>query len=128
MRSVLACGLIATLFIGSPPLGAQAVTLQIRPRAGDTLRMRLDQQSEMTGVKRTSNSQATAMVIATMHMYSRAIVEASSEKSTTVLAVTDSVQLSTTDERARLGLLQAQAQMRGQRVRFHVAPEAIELH
>jgi len=123
MRGVLACGLIATLFIGSRPANAQAVTLQIRPRAGDTLRMRLDQQSEMTGVKRTSNSEATAMVIATMHMYSRAIVEASSEKNTTVLAVTDSVQLSTTDERARLGLVQAQAQMRGQRIRFHVAPD-----
>jgi len=123
MRGLLTCGLIAMLVLDAPFVGAQAVTLQIRPRAGDTLRMRLDQQSEMTGIKRTSNSEATAMVIATMHMFSRAIIEASSEKGTTVLAVTDSVQLSTTDQRARLGMTQAQAQMRGQRVRFRVSPD-----
>ena len=33
--------------------GAQSVTLQIKPKPGDTLRMRLDQQTEMTGVRRT---------------------------------------------------------------------------
>src|SRR5207342_3064775 len=63
--------------------GAQSITLQIKPRLGDTLRMRLDQQSEMTGVRRMSNGgEATAMVIATMKMFSRAIIEASSDKHT----------------------------------------------
>ena len=102
---------------------AQSVTLQIKPRVGDTLRMRLDQQSEMTGVRRTNTGEATAMVIATMHMFSRAIVEASTERNTTVLAVTDSVLLTTTDERARAATMQAGLQMRGQRVRFRVAPD-----
>jgi hypothetical protein len=102
---------------------AQSVTLQIKPRIGDTLRMRLDQQSEMTGVKRTNTGEATAMVIATMHMFSRAIVEGSTDRNTTVLAVTDSVLLTTTDERARAATMQAGLQMRGQRVRFRVAPD-----
>jgi len=114
---------IAGAFLIGSAAHAQSVTLQIRPRVGDTLRMRLDQQSEMTGVKKSSTGEATAMVIATMKMFSRAIVEASSEKSTTVLAVTDSVLLSTTDERARAATLQAEGQMRGQRVRFRVSPD-----
>jgi hypothetical protein len=104
---------------------AQSVTLQIKPRIGDTLRMRLDQQSEMTGVKRTSTGEATAMVIATMNMFSRAIIEGSSERTTTVLAVTDSVLLTTTDDRARAATLQAGVQMRGQRVRFRVSPDGM---
>jgi hypothetical protein len=102
---------------------AQSVTLQIKPRIGDTLRMRLDQQSEMTGVKRSNTGEATAMVIATMKMFSRAIIEGSSERNTTVLAVTDSVLLTTTDDRARAETMQAGVRMRGQRVRFRVSPD-----
>jgi len=48
-----------------PPAGharGQAVTLQIKPHLGDTLRMRLDQQSEMTGVRRTKVGESSAMV------------------------------------------------------------------
>ena len=51
--------------------------LQIKPHTGDTLRMRLDQQSELTGIKRTANGEASAMVVSTMKMFSRAIVEGS---------------------------------------------------
>ena len=69
--------IVVALLVAAPRLGAQTVALQIRPRVGDTLRMRLDQQTEMTGVKRTTNGEATAMVIATMTMFSRAIIEAS---------------------------------------------------
>jgi hypothetical protein len=115
--------IVGAVILGAAHAAAQTATLQIKPRVGDTLRMRLDQQSEMTGVRRTSTGEATAMVMATMRMFSRAIVEASSEKNTTVLAVTDSVFLSSTDERSRAASLQAEAQMRGQRVRFHVAPD-----
>lgn len=102
---------------------AQTAVLQIRPRVGDTLRMRLDQQTEMTGVKQTSTGNANAMVMATMTMFSRAIVENGSEVATTVLAVTDSVLMTTTDERSRASMVQAAAVMRGQRVRFRVSPD-----
>jgi hypothetical protein len=123
MRGAKARRIVGALLFGATGAGAQSVKLQIRPRIGDTLRMRLDQQSEMSGVRRTANGEATALVIATMQMFSRAIIEASSEKSTTVLAVTDSVLLSTTDERSRDATIRAGAQMRGQRVRFRVAPD-----
>ena len=101
----------------------QSVTLQIKPHAGDTIRMLLDQRSEMTGVKHTSAGEVTAMVINTLKMFSRAIVEGASEKGTTVLAVTDSALMSTTDEQARMATLQAEAAMRGQRVQFRVLPD-----
>jgi hypothetical protein len=101
----------------------QSVTLQIKPHAGDTIRMLLDQRSEMTGVKHTGAGEATAMVISTLKMFSRAIVEGASEKSTLVLAVTDSALMSTTDEQARAATAQAQAAMRGQRVQFRVLPD-----
>jgi hypothetical protein len=123
MRAALfsaACGLI----IGTAGRGwSQTVTLQIKPHLGDTLRMRLDQQSEMTGVKRTSTGDATAMVATTMKMFSRAIVETATERETTLLAVTDSVLFTTTDENARLEAERVQTAMRGQRVRFRVAPD-----
>ena len=102
---------------------AQMVVLQVRPHVGDTLRMRLDQESEMTGVRRTNTGEASAFVINSMKMFSRAIVEGSSDNGTVLLAVTDSLVLSTTDEHSRAAAVQAAEQMRGQRLRFRVAPD-----
>lgn len=102
---------------------AQAITLAIKPKAGDTLRMRLDQESEMTGVRKTSSGELSAMVVTTMKMFSRAIVEGWKDGGTSVLAVTDSVRLSTTDEHGRGAAALAEAQMSDQRVRFHVLPD-----
>ena len=64
----------------TPCAGAQAVTLQIKPHVGDTLRMRLDQQSEMTGVKRTSTRRSDGDGHRTMNMFSRAIVEGAARR------------------------------------------------
>jgi hypothetical protein len=104
-------------------VGAQSITLQIKPHVGDTLRMRLDQESEMTGVRKRATGESSAMVLTSMRMFSRAIIEGATDKGTTVLAVTDSVQLSTTDERARADAIQTLEQMRGQRIRFRVTPD-----
>jgi hypothetical protein len=121
--------LLAVVAIGVPtlvsarPSWAQMITLQVKPRLGDTLRMRLDQESEMIGVRRTSTGEASAMVVNSMKMFSRAIVEGSADNGTTLLAVTDSLVLTTTDERSRAAALQAADLMRGQRLRFRVAPD-----
>lgn len=106
-----------------PAASGQGVLLQIKPRVGDTIPMRLDQESEMTGVRRTGTGEASAMVLTTMTMFSRAIVEGNSGDAITVLAVTDSVLVSTTDDRMRGETLQQQAQMRGQQMRFRVLPD-----
>jgi hypothetical protein len=114
----------ALLFLAGGRASAQAVTLQIKPHPGDTLRMRLDQRSEMTGVRRTKDGEASAMVMSSMQMFSRAIIEGPDRGGgTSVLAVTDSVLLATTDEHGREAARSAEAQMRGQRVRFHVEPD-----
>jgi hypothetical protein len=119
-RGTLAAKCAGLLVALAGRLAGQGVLLQIKPHPGDTIRMLLDQRSEMTGVKHTGAGEATAMVIATLKMFSRAIVEGASERGTTVLAVTDSALMSTTDEQARPATLQAQSAMRGQRVHFRV--------
>ena len=126
---VAALSLVAAAGSSWARAGAQSVTLQIKPRVGDTLRMRLDQESELTGVRRRSDGESGTMVLTSMRMFSRAIVEGASDQrdgeggGTTVLAVTDSVLLSTTDEHVRAAAVQIQEQMRGQRIRFRVAPD-----
>lgn len=99
--------------------------LQIKPHVGDTIRMRLDQESEMSGVRRTDAGESSAMVLTTMKMFSRAIVEgwADNGDAIAILAVTDSVLMTTTDDRTRGATQQMQSQMRGQRLRFRVAPD-----
>lgn len=120
MRRPLALRVLGLLALATSDVWAQSLTLQIRPQVGDTLRMRLDQQTEMTGVKRSSAGEVTAVVLSTMKMFSRAIVEGVSDRGTALLAVTDSVLLTTTDEQARAAAQRAADQMRGQRTRFRV--------
>jgi hypothetical protein len=123
-RFLIAAFAIETLASrGAGASSLQMVTLQVKPHAGDTLRMRLDQESEMTGVRRTTSGESSATIINNMKMFSRAIVEGSAEHETTLLAVTDSLVLTTTDERSRAAAAQAAEQMRGQRLRFRVAPD-----
>lgn len=123
MRLSLIRRTIGVLLAAAGPALSQGVTLQIKPHLGDTLRMRLDQQSEMTGVRRTKAGESSAMVMNSMKMFSRAIVEGSADKTTTLLAVTDSVILATSDEHARAAARTAEQMMRGQRVRFRVSPD-----
>ena len=123
MRSTWLARTLGIALLAVRPLSAQGAVLQIKPRAGDTLRMRLDQQSEMTGVRRTAAGEASAMVMSSMRMYSRAIVEGTALEGTIVLAVTDSVMFRTSDEHARAAAQLAEERMRGQRVRFHVTPD-----
>jgi hypothetical protein len=66
---------------------SQQVLLQIRPRTGDTLSVRLDQRVEMSGGGRTMTT--------VTEVFSRAIVQRSSRSGSTVLAVTDSIRAST---------------------------------
>lgn len=121
MRRALASRVIWLLVFASSPSWGQTATLQIRPHVGDTLRMRLDQQTAMTGVRHAKTGEVTSVVVGTMSMFSRAIVEGATQLGTNLLAVTDSVILTTTDESVRAQIAAAQEQMRGQRMRFRVS-------
>lgn len=123
MRSRQSWSVLAAVAICATQSAAQTVTLRVKPHVGDTLRMRLDQQSEMTGVRRTATGEASAMVINSMKMFSRAIVESATDAGTTVLAITDSLLLSSTDDRTRATAAQVEQKIRGQRIRFRVAPD-----
>jgi len=93
---------------------AQSVLLQIRPRVGDTLGVRLYQQVEMTGTPtgcatldsaspRTSApaarqracTEGTRQMTTRMEVFSRAIVRATTPEGTLVVAVTDSIRTAT---------------------------------
>ena len=102
--------------------GAQAVVLQIRPRVGDTLHLRLDQQTELTGVRRPGSATITTMTT-TMRVYSRAIVEKSVPSATYVKAVTDSIQLSSNDQRAFNLENEARKSLEGRVMTLRISPD-----
>lgn len=104
---------------------AQELLLQIRPRAGDTLRMRLDQETDYTGAGMMRTGVGPATLVTTMAMFSRVIVEGEANEETAVLAVTDSVRLWSTDQRGIGAAHQMEARLKGQRVRFRVTPEGL---
>jgi hypothetical protein len=113
MGSKAARGLAATagLFVTAATAGAQSVLLQLRPRIGDTLHVKLEQQVEMTGMppgckdqpvttrmRPTAGPTACASVRTVnteMEVFSRAIVKKTMRDATEMLAITDSVRTST---------------------------------
>lgn len=101
----------AGVFLTSATVGAQPVLLQIRPRVGDTLHVRLEQHVEMSGIPAScreqqgaSRNRSTAALSACtnprtvntgMEVFSRAIARRSMRDATEMLAITDSVRTST---------------------------------
>jgi len=106
-------------------LPAQELLLQIRPRAGDTLRMRLDQETDYTGAGVVRTGAGPASLVSTMAMFSRAIIEGEASSETAVLAVTDSVRFWSSDSRGTAAAHRMEAQLKGQRVHFRVTPEGL---
>jgi len=116
MVGVLIC------FTRAIALSAQSVLLQIRPRVGDTLRLRLDQQTELTATRGAGDT-APVTVTTTMRVFSRAIVEQSVPTATIVRAVTDSVRLTTTDDRARSLEDAARRSLEGREMTLRISPD-----
>lgn len=117
MRLVGAALLVAAAF---SQVEAQGVVLELRPRAGDTLRMRLEQQTEVTGAR---EGQPPLSVTTSVVMHSRAIVLSVDGRAAIILAVTDSVAVRSTDEHAvRLGE-QARRGMEGRQVKLRLSPD-----
>lgn len=100
--------------------GVERIVLELRPRAGDTLRLRLDQTTEMSGIRRGG---AARVMSTTLQMYSRAIVESTTPASATILALTDSVVVSGSDERARTLAAETERQLAGKQMRVRMAPD-----
>ncbi len=100
----------AVVCVAARGIGAQPVLLQIRPHVGDTLRVRLDQDVEMTGMPSgcgnqqgftrsrlkvvPSNCSDQRAMTTRMEVFSRAIARSASRDATDILAITDSVRTS----------------------------------
>ena len=110
------------LFLAFPLSEAVAqkpVTLQLRPRIGDTVSMRLDLQMELQS--RQTDAKGAALASTTTVTYSRAVVESGVATSTTVVAITDSVFVM--NGVASKGMAPMTRQVAGQRVRLRIAPD-----
>ena len=111
---------------GAPlPLVANtgAVALEVRPHAGDTVAVRLEQRVEMTGTRRIAGRDSTARVMSSMVMFARTIVETVNSDNTIVATHTDSVQLETSDDHARAMRADAIRALTGTVSRLRLLPD-----
>jgi hypothetical protein len=121
--SRLTGALTGALMLLASALPAQtSVVLRIRPRVGDTLYTRLDQQVEMTASARIAAGDTSMTVRTTMLLLSRILVQGSDDEGTTVTAVTDSVAITATGSRASVPPDSYRRQLQGQRVRMRITP------
>jgi hypothetical protein len=109
---------LAALLLQAADVDAQSVLLQMRPRVGDTLYLRLEQQIEMRGVPH-AGIDAGPVTNATMRVRARAIPTAVTGGIATLVTITDSVSVSPAEaipmlERARRALQGRRAQVRVQ--------------
>lgn len=100
--------------------GAQKVLLELRPHVGDTLRMQLEQVTELTG---GAPGAPSARVTTTLRMFSRAIVESTAHIASLILAVTDSVDIASSDPHARAMSEQAEHELEGRQMRLRLWPD-----
>jgi hypothetical protein len=98
---------------------AQSVTLQIKPKVGDTLRLRIEQVVEITGVGKVRDTDTTMTLRSSMLLLSRTIVVATDDEGTTVRAITDSiaVDMGSGDPRAAAMSDQTRRALQGKEVR-----------
>lgn len=118
--TVFATRVLLLLLACAGPLAAQGVLLELRPRVGDTLRMRLDQQTEITA-SRAGGKPLT--VTTSVRMYSRAIVLGVDGPISVILAVTDSMTIDSNDEHALALAQQARRGIEGRQVRLRLVPD-----
>lgn len=113
-RTVGGAALLAAV---AAPLGAQRVVLRIHPQVGDTIHMRMDQVTEMTGSRREGGDTTT---VTSKRVTARAIVRKVDTQGATVLAVTDSISV----EGGRAGAEdRARREMNGRQVTLRIATD-----
>jgi hypothetical protein len=117
-RDLLVCFLVVAPAVAE---AQKPVLLQLRPRIGDTIYMRLEQQTEL-GSRRT-DMKGQVVAAQTALTFSRAIVESGVATSTTVLAITDSVFVTNGQSPVSKSAAPLTRQVAGQRVRLQIAPD-----
>jgi hypothetical protein len=104
---------------------AQNVTLQIKPKVGDTLRLRIEQEMEISGVGRVRDADTTMTMRSSMLILSRSVVVQSDDEGTIVRSITDSVavDMGAIDPRVASLSDQARRALQGKEVRVRFSRE-----
>src|SRR5687767_4549570 len=127
MRSLVRRLTAAATIIASmaPATYAQSVLLQIKPKVGDTLRLRTEQEMEISGVGKVRDTDTTMTMRSSMLMLSRSIVSQSDNQGTIVRAITDSVTVDMGAMDPRVATLsdQARRSLQGKEVRVRYSRE-----
>ena len=82
---------LAAAAVAPGAAAAQPVLLEVRPTAGDTIHLRLEQTVEMKGTTRVGDRDSTMSSTSTMTILARAIILSTDSAGARVLAITDSV-------------------------------------
>ena len=116
---------IALLASIAPGMRAQNVLLQIKPKVGDTLRLRIEQEMEISGVGKVRDADTTMTMRSSMLLLSRSIVMESDNDGTTVRSITDSVavDMGAIDPRVASLRDQARRSLQGKEVRVRFSRE-----
>jgi hypothetical protein len=114
----IACSLLPGL-----PAGAQDVSLVLRPRVGDTLRMAMDQEIEMSGTRRYGDVDTTRTVRSSIRVVTRSIVVSSDSAGTLFSALAESVTVNTTDLHGKNALDEARRRLLGRTVMLRMSPD-----
>jgi hypothetical protein len=102
---------------------AQPIRLEIHPRIGDTLRLRLEQRVDMQATTRIGKRDSTITSSTTMDVFARAVVQTSDAKGAMLLAITDSVHVSATGTTIPAELDRSRKALQGARIRMRVFPD-----
>ncbi|HET7583897.1 MAG TPA: DUF6263 family protein [Gemmatimonadaceae bacterium] len=121
-----ALALMASVIItasGAAQRHDKRVTLRIAPRVGDTILTHLTQSMDLVGTARVANGDSTMRVHSELELYSRVIVEARSDRGTTVTSRTDSAAASSAGGRSVATPDALRAAFVGKQVRLRISPE-----
>ena len=116
---------LAGALVASAPvlLAAQGILLRLHPRVGDTLRTRLEQQMEVSGMLASGGVMSMKPVSTSVVLNARTIVQQSLAASTVVLTIVDSVTVHTSDAHATTQVADAENRLRGQQLSLHLASD-----
>jgi hypothetical protein len=115
-------GVVALMIVPGMTEIAQngSVLLQVRPGAGDTIKVRLDQTVEMTGAPGTDGK--SVVESGTLVLLATLAVESVDAEGATIVSVTDSVRVNSPPNSASSAVLAWAAIAANRAVRFRVAP------
>ena len=115
-------GVVALMIAPGPTEYAQSngVVLQVRPGAGDTIKVRLDQTVEMTGSPGADGK--AAVESGTLVLLATLAVESVDKEGATIVSVTDSLRVNSPPNSASGAVLAWAAMSANRAVRFRVAP------